>query len=82
MSKATKGERMQGQINRIMKDKGFGFIKGEDGQDYFMHFSACRDKRDFDDYCRKIDSGEEVLVEFTPTQGSKGPRAEDVVYYG
>ena len=31
---------MKGTITRLVADKGFGFIKGEDGVDYFMHRSA------------------------------------------
>ena len=34
---------MTGKISRLLIEKGFGFITGEDGQDYFMHRSAVRD---------------------------------------
>lgn len=30
---------MKGNIVRKIKDKGYGFILGEDGQDYFLHLS-------------------------------------------
>jgi cold shock CspA family protein len=31
---------MTGKIARIMLEKGFGFIAGQDGSDYFFHRSA------------------------------------------
>jgi cold shock CspA family protein len=34
------GEQMTGTIRTLRVDKGFGFIKGEAGQDYFFHQSA------------------------------------------
>ena len=34
---------MTGTIAKVISDKGFGFIQGEDGQEYFMHRSAVRD---------------------------------------
>src|ERR1019366_5720436 len=34
---------MNGTISRVLVDKGFGFITGEDRQEYFMHRGAIRD---------------------------------------
>jgi cold shock CspA family protein len=34
---------MTGTIAKVMSDKGFEFIQGEDGQQYFKHWSAVRD---------------------------------------
>lgn len=31
---------MKGKVIRFNKNKGFGFIKGEDGNDFFFHYSA------------------------------------------
>ena len=39
---------MNGTISRVISDKGFGFIQGEDGQEYFMHRSAVRDASVFE----------------------------------
>ena len=33
---------MDGKTSRLMSDKGFGFITGNDGQEYFVHRSAIR----------------------------------------
>ncbi len=30
---------MEGTIDKKVEDKGFGFIKGDDGQSYFFHFT-------------------------------------------
>ena len=60
-----------GTIKRLVRDKGFGFILSEDGNEYFFHQSACTGMR-FDD----MREGQSVT--FAKGQGPKGPRAEDV----
>jgi cold shock protein len=61
---------MMGTITRVVTDKGFGFITGEDGQDYFFHRSA------FD---RELDPMVQGLrVTFDVSRGPKGLRAENV----
>ena len=62
---------MTGTIKRIVSDKGFGFILGSDGNEYFFHNSACRDTR-FD----SLREGQAVT--FEKGQGPKGPRGENV----
>jgi CspA family cold shock protein len=62
---------MNGTIKRIVSDKGFGFILGSDGNEYFFHNSACRDTR-FD----ALREGQAVT--FEKGQGPKGPRGENV----
>ncbi len=61
-----------GQVKWFNEAKGFGFIAQEQGPDVFVHFSAISG------------SGFKTLVEgqkvqFTVTQGKKGPQAENVV---
>jgi len=63
---------LTGKITRLMLDKGFGFITGEDGQEYFMHRSAVRDGSVFEQL------RESQPVTFEVSQGDKGPRAENV----
>jgi len=62
---------MIGKIRTLRVDKGFGFIKDDDGQEYFFHQSAIYGEGMAD--LREGDS-----VEFDVGQGPKGPRAENV----
>lgn len=64
---------MNGQIVRLMADKGFGFIKAEDRKEYFFHRSSLEKTIRFD----MLREGQRV--KFKPLSGTKGPRAEDVV---
>ena len=57
-----------GSIKRLMRDRGFGFIKVDDGPDIFFHRSHVRDV--------SFDALEEgVTVEFEVADSDKGPRA-------
>lgn len=51
--------------------KGYGFITGEDGKDYFVHFSAINV-----DGFKTLDEGQAVT--FTIENGQKGPQASNV----
>ena len=61
---------MSGTI-KTLTTKGFGFIAGPDGQEYFFHQSACGGVS-FDSL------RENQAVTFEIGQGPKGPRAENV----
>ena len=63
---------MTGSISRVMSDKGFGFIQGEDRQEYFMHRSAVRNGSVFE----QLREGQPVV--FDAGRGDKGLRAENV----
>ena len=63
---------MTGTIAKVMSDKGFGFIQGEDRQEYFMHRSAVRDGSVFE----QLREGQSVV--FDAGRGDKGLRAENV----
>ena len=52
--------------------KGFGFISQESGPDVFAHFSAIKA-----DGFKTLADGQKV--EFTITQGQKGPQAENII---
>ena len=60
----------QGTIKKIISNKGFGFIAGESGE-LFFHSSAV-ENTSFDD----LREGQNV--EYTESEGPKGPRAENV----
>jgi CspA family cold shock protein len=62
---------MNGTIKRLVRDKGFGFVASERGEEYFFHRSACVGMS-FDEL------REGQAVTFDTGQGPKGPRAENV----
>lgn len=62
---------MEGIVQRIVRDKGFGFIKGSDKVEYFFHRSALQNMQ-FDDL------KEGLRVEYEGEETSRGFRAEDI----
>ena len=65
--------RTVGTVKWFNDQKGFGFITPEDGgKDCFVHHTAIQS-----DGFRSLAEGDRV--EFTITQGTKGPAAENVV---
>lgn len=61
-----------GTVKWFNESKGFGFIKQESGPDVFAHFSAIAGSG-----FKTLTEGQKV--EFTITQGQKGPQAENIV---
>ncbi|ABG42284.1 MAG: cold-shock protein [Alteromonadaceae bacterium] len=61
-----------GSVKWFNEDKGFGFIEQESGPDVFAHFSAI-----VSEGFKTLAEGQRV--EFTVTQGQKGPQAENIV---
>jgi cold shock protein len=61
-----------GIIKKVVADRGFGFITGDDGKDYFFHRDALVATADFE----RLVGGEKV--EFSPQAGERGPRAINV----
>lgn len=62
---------MNGSIARLVKERKFGFIKGEDKKEYFFHMSGLRNIS-FDD----LEEGRDVIFEEVETKD--GWRAEDI----
>ena len=63
--------REQGKVKWFNVSKGYGFVTRETGEDIFVHFRSIQG------------SGRRVLregqtIEFSVTDGEKGPQAEDV----
>jgi len=65
-------DKVQGTVKWFNESKGFGFIEQESGPDVFVHFSAINSSG-----FKTLAEGQKV--EFTVTQGQKGPQAENVV---
>src|SRR3989338_3810759 len=60
---------MNGTVKFYNRKKGFGFISGEDGSDYFVHFTALP---------RGLSLRDNDKVSFEPAEGDRGLKAENV----
>ena len=58
-----------GIIKKIVSDRGFGFITGDDGKDYFFHRDSLDRTLDFD----RLAGNEKVT--FDGEANPRGPRA-------
>ncbi len=61
-----------GTVKWFNESKGFGFIEQESGPDVFAHFSAIKSEG-----FKTLAEGQRV--EFTLSQGQKGPQADNIV---
>lgn len=61
-----------GTVKWFNETKGFGFIEQKSGPDVFAHYSSIADTG-----FKTLTEGQKV--EFTITQGKKGPQAENIV---
>ena len=62
---------VKGTVKMFNKEKGFGFITTEAGEDVFFHFSALN----MEGY-KTVPQGQ--AVEFTLEQSDRGPRAVNI----
>ena len=62
---------MRGTIKRLIRDRGFGFIRSSDGQEVFFHSSSLQ-QMNFD----SLKEGD--TVEFEVERSEKGLRATNV----
>ena len=58
-----------GTVKFFNNSKGFGFIAGEDGEEYFVHQTGLKDG---------VILNENDAVEFEVEQGDRGPKAINV----
>jgi CspA family cold shock protein len=67
----THAERENGTVKWFDSNKGYGFITRAMGEDIFVHFRSIKGNG-----YRSLYEGQ--AVEFSVTEGSKGPQAEDI----
>ena len=60
-----------GTIKRLVRDRGFGFIRDDGGQEWFFHRSAVREAA-----FEQLTEGQRV--DFDEEVSSKGPRATNI----
>ena len=61
---------MEGTVKWFNRTKGFGFINGEDGNEYFVHYSSLKEGT----FIRDNDK-----VSFDAAETEKGKQAQNVV---
>ncbi len=64
-------ERKQGTVKWFNSAKGFGFIHQQSGTDIFVHVNSLSEVMN-----KSLEENDKV--EYTVTQGTKGPQASDV----
>lgn len=69
--------RIAGQVRRLVRNRGFGFIYDARGTEYFFHMSAV-DPTTGITFDQLLDGDEGTHVTFEAKPGDKGPRAEQV----
>ena len=68
---APSGPKSKGKIKKMVRDRGFGFIRGDDGKEVFFHRSGLN-AGDYDG----LNEGD--YVEYVVQEGPRGARAEHV----
>lgn len=64
--------KLRGSVKYFNESKGYGFIKNDEGEEFFVHHSAIQS-----DGFRTLSEGE--VVEFDPIVGQRGKQAANVV---
>jgi CspA family cold shock protein len=65
------GPKVKGKIKKLVRDRGFGFVRGDDGREVFFHRSGLGPS-DYD----SLSEGD--IVEYVVQEGPRGARAENV----
>ena len=70
-AQAPSGPKCRGKIKKMVRDRGFGFIRGDDGKEVFFHRSGLN-AAEYDG----LSEGD--TVEYVVQEGPRGARAENV----
>jgi CspA family cold shock protein len=70
-ARVVSGPKVRGRIKKMVRERGFGFIRGDDGKEVFFHRSGLTGS-DYDNLA------EGDAVEYVIQEGPRGARAENV----
>ncbi|CAG1007829.1 Cold shock-like protein CspJ [Myxococcaceae bacterium] len=70
-ARVAAGPKSRGRVKKMVRERGFGFIRGEDGKEVFFHRSGLNGG-EYD----TLSEGD--VVEYVVQEGPRGPRAEGV----
>jgi CspA family cold shock protein len=76
-SETKPGQELAGTVKKKVTDRGFGFIRGEDGRDYFFHFTDLHPGVEFDEM--QEGASVEFVIKRAPSTDKAGA-AQDVRY--
>ena len=65
------GPKVRGRVKKLVPERGFGFVRGDDGKEVFFHRSGLG-STDYD----SLSEGD--VVEYVVQEGPRGARAENV----
>jgi cold shock protein len=65
------GPKVKGKVKKLVRERGFGFVRGDDGREVFFHRSGLGPS-DYD----SLSEGD--VVEYVVQEGPRGARAENV----
>lgn len=68
---------MDGRVVRLVKTRGFGFIRALDNKEYFFHMDNLHGVR-FEEIIGDFDRGREIIVQFDPASSPKGEHAINI----
>ena len=68
---APSGPKVKGRVKKLVPERGFGFVRGDDGKEVFFHRSGLGGS-EYD----TLNEGDNV--EYVVQEGPRGPRAEHV----
>lgn len=75
--KTSSGPREEGTVKWFNRNKGFGFLVRDNGEEIFVHFRAIRDTGNGEGNRKTLKEGQSVS--FSVVERDKGPQADDVV---
>ena len=72
LEKDSETPRVTGTVKKVVVERGFGFLTGEDGQEYFFHRSGLESSLSFEN----LIAGQRLSFEVESSD--KGPRAKRI----